>query len=177
MSVTTMWRALRRAGRLSDGELGTQRQGWLDKWQPKQINPQSRRYLWLRAFAATATNHREAKTALSALADYQPIPAFRPKTLAAADVGRTYLLTGQFEQAASWLGRAVRTCRALDFPIKHTKAQVWLGQALENTKDNQGACSAYHAAIRRWGKTSASSVTLARAQRRWRALQCVAQDK
>jgi len=170
--VPTMWRALRRAGKLSPAQLRTERKRWLERWKKKGVSRFNERYLWLAGYAAIVDTAEQAKEALAALPNYEPIPPFRPRTIGAAGVGRTYLLAGQPKAAVRWLRLATRSCKALNFPIEHTRAHDWLGRALEQQDDKPGACQAYGKVIERWDRKGSPSVTLKHARRRHRALAC-----
>jgi serine/threonine-protein kinase len=89
-----------------------------------------------------------------------------------AAVGHTYLLAGLHDEALPWLERGAKTCRALDLPIEHTRALLWLGMARDATHDREGACSAYRTVHARWGKAKPRSVTAEKAAERMRALGC-----
>jgi tetratricopeptide (TPR) repeat protein len=60
----------------------------------------------------------------------------------------------------------------LSAPIEHTRAHLWLGEALEATGDRAGACAAYARVVERWGKHGRRSQTLARSRQRMAALRC-----
>jgi serine/threonine-protein kinase len=70
------------------------------------------------------------------------------------------------------LRAAAASCSALQAPIDHTRAQLDLGRALEQTGDAGGACAAYKIVIDRWGAAKPRSVTADFARVRRRALAC-----
>jgi eukaryotic-like serine/threonine-protein kinase len=70
------------------------------------------------------------------------------------------------------LREVVVPCSLLDDPFLHTRAELWLGQALEDTGDKPAACAAYRVVLDRWGGASPRSVTADTAARRVAALQC-----
>jgi serine/threonine-protein kinase len=95
-----------------------------------------------------------------------------PAELSGAFVGRALLLAGHADQAVSFLRVTTRSCFALDDPLVHTQAFLWLGQALEQQKDTEGACAAYRRVEERWQKARPRSVTAEEAARRAAALKC-----
>jgi serine/threonine-protein kinase len=151
-------------------ELEPRRAAWLEEW--RGLAPLYRHYLWIHGFAKTAESAAEAKSALEALADYQPLPVFRPLTFADGDLGRTYLLAGDAASALPALERAAASCVAIDFPIAAIRAQLFLGEAREATGDRAGACSAYAAVLKRWGTMTGRSRTAREAAGRARGLGC-----
>jgi serine/threonine-protein kinase len=164
----------RRAGRLSDAAFDRDRAAWLSGWKAK-ASPEMRGYLWLHGFgspAAIVETRAEAERALAALAAHAPLPAFRPFTLTEAGEGVTLALAGKHADAAARLAQATRTCRALDFPIEHTRAHHWLGASREALGDTAGACDAYRVVLDRWGHARPRSVTADRARARVLALRC-----
>ena len=135
----------------------------------------AQRVLWLHGYAAVAESAAEAAAALDVLArsPVQPgIPPFRPLTALEGAVGRTYLLAGRVPEAVTWLRTAVAQCTALDFPIEHTRAHLWLGQALEAAGDDAGACASYRVVLDRWGKARPRSLSAELARDRMKARRC-----
>jgi eukaryotic-like serine/threonine-protein kinase len=169
-AVPELLAVARRAGKLSRAELGERRAEWVRRWVTR-ASPFYQRYLWMHAYAETVETDVDAKEALLALPP-GPLPPFTPRTLAEADVGHTYLLAGRTDDALSWLTRATRSCRVLDHPVAHTRAQLWLGLAREAAHDREGACSAYRVVLSRWGKAKPRSVTADKAAERSKALSC-----
>ena len=162
--------ALGRAGRLGEAELAGRRAAWLTEW--KGLAPTYRHYLWIHGFAKTAETPDDAKAALAALADYEPLPAFRPLTFADGDIGRTYWLAGDKDAALPALERAASSCVGLDFPIAATRAQLFLGEVREAEGDKAGACSAYGTVLARWGVGAIRSRTARAAADRAASLGC-----
>lgn len=169
-----LWGALHEAGRLSTGTLVARLESWADSWknQSKRIRKHERGYLWLYGLARATHDVATARAALDSLPKLGPIPPFRPLTLAEADVGRTYYLAGKSDEAIHWLEAATHTCRALMFPIQHTRAHYWLGRALQDKGRRADACRAYATVLSRWGHAKPHSVTAAEARARSRALGC-----
>jgi serine/threonine-protein kinase len=169
-AVPDLLAVARKAGKLTRADLGDRRTEWTRRWVTR-ASPFYQRYLWMHAYAATVETDADAKEALQALPQ-GPLPPFTPRTMAEADVGRTYLLAGRNDEALTWLTRAAKTCRVLDYPVAHTRAQLWLGLAREAAHDKEGACAAYRVVLSRWGKAKPKSVTADKAAERAKALSC-----
>jgi serine/threonine protein kinase len=167
--VPVMLAALRRAHKLTAAEVDAKRADWFAEWHRLESS-QYAPYVWLRGYAATVDSPESAAAALGALRGLAP-PRFAPETLGAADTGRTYALAGRRDDALPWLRRGAGSCAAIEFPIAHTRAQVWLGAALE-ADDRAGACDAYRRVLARWGSVRPRSVTADEARARANALQC-----
>jgi serine/threonine-protein kinase len=131
--------------------------------------------LWAFGFAMPVETAAEAGAALASmpprlLASEGYLHA--PADLSGAFVGHALLLAGRADEAVAFLRVATRSCFALDDPFVHTRAFLWLGEALEQQKDKDGACAAYRRVEDRWGKARPRSMTAAEAQRRALALKC-----
>ena len=131
--------------------------------------------LWADGFAMPVETAAEAGTALASmpprlLASEGYLHA--PAEISGAFVGHALLLAGRVDEAVAFLRVATRSCFALDDPFVHTRAFLWLGEALEQQKDKDGACAAYARVEDRWGKARPRSMTAAEAQRRALALKC-----
>jgi serine/threonine-protein kinase len=128
--------------------------------------------VWPHAYAETVETAEEAKEALAAVPGDAPIPPFSPLTFLVGDIGRTMFLGGRNEEAVRWLRNAAESCYGLEFPIEHTRASYWYGQALERAGDRDGACKAYRRVLDRWGAAKPRSITAAGAAVRARAMGC-----
>jgi tetratricopeptide (TPR) repeat protein len=159
------------AGKLPRADFLTRRAEWVRGWERKAPRD-FRRYVWAHGFAEAVENADDAREALAALGAYEPLPVFYPKTMAEASVGYALLLGGRAAEALPWLERAAKTCRVLELPIEHTRAQLWLGLAREAQGDKAGACAAYRVVRDRWGKAKPRSVTWEKASERMRAAGC-----
>ena len=159
------------AGKAPHDKLVSTRSDWLRDWRPV-VRPFYARYLWPHAFAATVETPDEAIEAVGAMDPSEPIPAFWPLTFLGGDIGRTFFLAGRNDEALRWLREAADSAMAFEYPIEHTRAHYWLGQALERAGDRNGACRAYEYVILRWGKAKPHSVTAARAEERMKVLGC-----
>jgi eukaryotic-like serine/threonine-protein kinase len=131
---------------------------------------------WQEWAAGQAPRARTREEALGVLAAQ---PARSPST------GQPYFLWTIESQAAELAVRSgeparelpllrevAGACTALYDPFRHTRSQLWLGQALESTGDQVGACQAYDVVLARWGKAKPRSVTAEDARRRAHALGC-----
>ncbi len=159
------------AGKLSRADVTARRAEWLRLWEAK-APPHFRRYLWAHGFASMVDTADDAREALAALPPYEPLPTFNPHTVVEAAVGRTLMLGGRTDEGLRWLERGAATCRALELPIEHTRAQLWLGLAREAKGDKAGACAAYQVVQARWGKAKPRSVTAEKAAARLIGLGC-----
>jgi serine/threonine-protein kinase len=160
-----------RAGLMRREELTNGRAAWLARWERKVV-PKYKPYLWLQAYAAVTETPDDAREALEMLPKYSPIPPFRPETPSWMGIGPAYWLGGRAEDALSWLEKATKICNGLSFPVEHTRAHAWLGQALEARGDKEGACAAYRVVVERWGEAKRRSVTASMVQSRMKALSC-----
>jgi eukaryotic-like serine/threonine-protein kinase len=166
-----MLAALVRAGRITPDELDERRKAWVKTWTAV-LMPRFRPFAWLHGYAAVAETPAEAARALEALPSFAPIPAYAPRTLIHADVGRTFFLGGRNDEALEYLKSAADSCLAIDHPIAHTRAQHWRGLALERAGETDRACASYATVLARWGRAKPRSVTAERARERSRALKC-----
>jgi serine/threonine protein kinase/tetratricopeptide (TPR) repeat protein len=166
-----MLEAEARAGRLTAAQLAAEREVWTTR-QLAVISEGHRGYLWVHGYAAHAASPTAATEALAARPRFEPLPPFAPKTIADGAMGHAYLLAGRVDDALPMLGRAARTCLAIELPIAHTRAQFELGAALEAKGDHAGACAAYAVVLARWGHANPKSVTAESAKSRARALAC-----
>jgi serine/threonine-protein kinase len=160
-----------RGGAITRAEFAVRRDTWLRGWTAR-LTPVSKPYLWLYGYAAVTADAEGARRAFEALPSFEPLPPFRPLTLVDASVGLTYLHAGRTGEAITWLEQATKSCTALQFPVKHTQAHLWLGQAREAAGDKPGACAAYQVVLARWGRAKPRSVTADKARERVRALAC-----
>jgi serine/threonine-protein kinase len=140
-------------------------------WE-KRANQEVRNFIWIDAYAVPSETADDANAALANLATYQPIPPFKPLSLADEAIGRTFALAGRNEEALSALDRATHNCFPIDHPVEHTRAHYFLGLAREASGDRAGACTAYRVVADRWGAAKPKSVTAQKALARIAALHC-----
>jgi len=133
--------------------------------------------VWAVTEAMPARNAAEAAEALAAfpggLSAAPATPAsFRAAGFPAVFTGRALLLAGRPAEAESYLQLGAASCTALDDAFIHTRAHLWLGEALERKGDRDGACKAYGVVTRRWGRARPGSSTARAARKRLDALRC-----
>ncbi len=163
-------RTLRATGKITAEELRAQRDTWIEGWK-KRLVPEAHGYVWMHGRAALVETPADATDAIAAFGS-GTIPAYTPKTLATAAVGRTYLLAGRTDEAVTMLERAAGSCMGLELPVAYTRANFWLGKAREAKHDTAGACAAYAVVLARWGHATPRSVTADEARARSKALGC-----
>jgi hypothetical protein len=116
----------------------------------------------------------ESATAIeNALRTMPPMPKI-PSTYAAVDAftGRVLVRGGRAADAIAPLRAASARCDATEQPFENTRAHLWLGQALEATGDDHGACEAYAVVVRRWCEAKPVSVSATTARERMTKLGC-----
>jgi serine/threonine-protein kinase len=160
-----------RAGKLPRADFARRRAEWVRGWDAR-ASRDYHGYVWVHGFADTVETPEDAREALAALPAFEPLPSFFPRSLGEAATGVTFFLGGRADDAVAWLDRATRTCRALELPVEHTRAHLWLGLAREAKGDKAGACAAYRVVRERWGKAKPRSVTAEKAAERMRAAGC-----
>jgi serine/threonine-protein kinase len=131
--------------------------------------------LWAMGVAMPVTTPAEATAALETMpASLRAGGGYvrTPAELSGAYVGHALLLAGHAAEATPFLHVATASCFAFDDPFAHTRAHLWLAQALEQQHDVAGACAAYRVVEARWGKATPPSVTAAEATARLAALAC-----
>jgi serine/threonine-protein kinase len=143
----------------------------LDEWR-RRTGPFYVPYLWIIAYARPTETEQEARAALQALPQFGSVPRFRPETLAAAAIGRTYLLAGRIDDALAELQQAAHHCFPARDPAAFVRAWLDLGRARELRGDEKGACEAYKNVLARWGASRPRSLTAESAARRASTLGC-----
>jgi serine/threonine-protein kinase len=166
-----MVRVALRGKTITRAEAEREREAWLRGWNATVLSGW-RSFVWMYGFAEQAVTKEDAAAAVAALPGYEPLAPFRPLSLVGAEVGRVLLGAGRVDEARRWLEAAARSCRAVDFPILHTRAHLWLGEANERAGDKSGACAAYAVVLQRWGKAVPRSVSAEAARARRAALRC-----
>jgi eukaryotic-like serine/threonine-protein kinase len=133
------------------------------------------------AYAGVAFTVDDARAALAERSKLAPalwVPAMGAAVLAMdtglpdEDIGRVYLLTGDVEEALPHLRRAAASCGLWGAPAEIMHATLGVGEALEQKKDNAGACDAYSKILAQWGAAKPRSVTADEARKRAKALGC-----
>jgi tetratricopeptide (TPR) repeat protein/predicted Ser/Thr protein kinase len=128
-------------------------------------------FLWESVYASSVATPAEARDALAALPRFSA-PVGRDFTWEVPK-GRTYLLAGRAPEALPFLRRAAHACAELNWSYpEYVRGKELLGEALEATGDQPGACAAYADVIARWGNAKPRSVTAEKARARAAALGC-----
>jgi serine/threonine-protein kinase len=143
----------------------------IHRWEPR-VEPGVRSFVWIYAYAEPAETARDGAFAVVALPAYEPLPPYKPESLADAAIGRALFLGGKTDLALVHLERATKSCFPLDHPIEHTRAHYFLGMAREAKHDLKGACDAYRVVSERWGHAKPRSTTAQAAGARIAALRC-----
>ncbi len=159
-----------RGGAIDKARFSADRAAWIENWR-KAASPFYYGYLWIHGFAFPTETKEEAAEALAALDRYGPIPPYRSQMTADGAIGNVYRLAGKTEEALPYLRRGARACRALLEPVSSTRASLYLGLALEQAADKDGACAAYRTVLDRWGSAPRSQ-TASKARSHGRALGC-----
>jgi serine/threonine-protein kinase len=161
----------RRVGWLRPADFEARRKAWADAWAarvPKEFLP----FVWLQGYADIAENADDAARALQELPTYGPPPEYTYFVLGDASLGATYFLAGEIDDALPRLRRAERSCRAVEAPFAHTRANLWLGRALASIGARDEACTAYAVVLARWGSARPRSMTADAARSEAGALGC-----
>ena len=127
--------------------------------------------LWVYGYAFPAQTEADAREALDALAEYLPIPPFRPYNGGDSSVGHVYLLAGRIDEALPILRRAAAACDAIEEPFLFVQKKLWLGEAEEAKGNHDAACAAYKKVLGYWGHMP-RSLTAATARTHAGALRC-----
>jgi len=143
--------AAERGGLLSREEAAAQRERWLDL--PFAVPPG---ILWARAYAPAielsgVLDAARARLEKGVVLQTYGWPLFR------IDVGRVLFALGRREEGVKFLRAGAMTCRATSYAFRHVHAHVWLGDALEQMGDRDGAIAAYGVVIKRWGRGALES--------------------
>jgi serine/threonine-protein kinase len=128
------------------------------------------------AYVDAVATDADAVEAIGAMPGFMPLvdPLDRDTEMDAA-IGYAYLRAGRLDEARGFLLRATRSCWALDIPLAHTQAHLYLGELNERSGDVAGACSSYAVVLSRW-EASGESRSAARARQRSEALKCPHHD-
>jgi serine/threonine-protein kinase len=128
----------------------------------------------LSSYASGVETAEEAREALALFPDIKLPRVISEKDSRLPMIGKLYILAGRASEALPVLERTVKSCYALMAPMVHTRATLHLGQALEASGDQRGACAAYANVLARWSNAKPASVTATKARERSRALRCKA---
>ncbi len=173
----TIWAAeyLFRAGRITKDELEKRRNEWFKEREANRTQQDNLRlapFRWALVYAGFAENIDEAKDALSKMEQYSPLPPDSRRTMRFdLALGKAYALAGKNEEALSPLRAVTGACIHLGSPIEQTRAFYFLGMALENKGDLDGARKAYQTVVDRWGAAKPKSRTAEDAKKRLKQLE------
>ena len=167
-STIHMLRVVLHGGLLSRAAFEARRRAWIAQ-QSEAFREQGPWSAWL-ATNAGAEEPDEVAEALAAVPQGVPDPTGEE----AREMGRLLLLAGKPREALGWLQRTQKWCDA----AATGPSTMWLlGQALDQTKDTEGACSAYAAVLSRWGAAVPRAVIAEKARARSAALHCKPVEK
>jgi tetratricopeptide (TPR) repeat protein len=175
--------ALSRMQALPRAELDTVRAQWVQRDEQRSTQTraggqigQTPGYRWALAYALPADTAEDARVALEALPRFLPLPdpAARHSDID-GPIGRVYFLAGRTEDALPFLRRAATSCVVLDVALEHTKASLYLADALRALGRNEEACARYAVVLSRWGHANRASRTAKAARDAWRELRCGSQ--
>jgi hypothetical protein len=166
-----LYAAAVRGGLRSPDERDAARRDWVAKWT-RLSDPFDQDRIWVEGFAGPAETADEAAQALAALPPYEPLPTLvLGGVWTPPETAKVYVLAGRAVDALPELKLATGSCRMLRDPLDVVRARLWLGEALEETGDGDGACAAYRKVVALWGHER-RSVTAAAAAARAKALRC-----
>jgi len=178
-SDPTIWanEFLVRTGKLTEDQLEPKRQDWLKAQEAGRTQEENLRlapFRWVMLYAGFAESLDEAQKALAKLPEFLPMPPdSRHTAVFDAEVGKVYALAGGKDNAEIAIGpltAVTKSCIALGSPLLQTRAFYFLGMALENKGDLEGARKAYQVVLDRWGTAKPKSTTLEKARARLKAL-------
>ena len=170
--VPLLLRTLRAAHKITPEDFRAQRDAFVASWRSRLV-AEAIAYVWMHGRASLVETPADAHEALDEFpGGGATVPPYTPKTLGALWAGKTYLLAGRVDDAVATLQRPAGSCLALELPVPHTLANLWLGKAREAKHDTAGACQAYAVVLSRWGKAIPRSISADEARARSRALGC-----
>ena len=160
-----------RTGAITRADFEARRASFRRTWRAR-MTPVTRAFLWVHGYAAMVDGEADAREALAALPELQPLPPFQPESRAETEVGRTFLLGGRVDEAITSLERAAANCGVLHLPAEHVHVLLALGDARAVKGDVAGACAAYAGVLARWDRARPRSVSAERARAQRKALGC-----
>jgi serine/threonine-protein kinase len=164
-------RELRRANRMSDAEFHAMRDSWM-KDAMSRMPPTLANNLWFMFYGEPALTPGDAREALDALAQFQPMPPYDGIVYNERVMGQVLLLAGRVDEAIPHLRRAITACFNPQYIPSHQWSAEMLGEALESKGDKPGACEAYGEVLVHWGDAKPRSVTADKARAHMKSLGC-----
>ncbi len=166
-----------RAGTVTLAEFERARAAWrvqlAGQWKKagKKMGATFDWFVWASAYGGLLETAEQAKAALAAMPARQT-PALRAGANPWMDlrIGKCQALAGKSRQAIVPLRRLARSCDVLAHPMLVVQAHYFLGLALEQTANLEGARKAYETVMKYWGKARPRSLTAEKARARLAAL-------
>lgn len=165
-------RYLLRAGRISRDDYETRRGEFIERQREKFPKRKDRIWSqWNPGYAEAAETVAEGKEAQQLLQEHLPLLPLAARGLHSHYLlGKVHVLAGKHQAALEHLRRATATCQLLEYPIKHTRSQYYLGVALQETGNEVEARAAFEVVVNRWGKATPKPELATDAQKRFEAL-------
>jgi serine/threonine-protein kinase len=173
----TIWAQeyLFRTGRITKADLDDKRKTWLKEQEANRTQDENRRlgpFRWAQLYGGFAESLDEARDALDKLPDFLPLPPDSRRTAAFdTELGKVYALANHNDEALPPLRAVTSACIRLGSPIEQTRSFYFLGMALENKGDLDGARKAYQVVVDRWGNAKPKSRTAEDAKKRLKLLE------
>jgi len=173
----TIWTQeyLFRTNRITKADLDEKRKAWLKEQEANRTQQENLRlgpFRWAQVYAGFAESLDEAKDALDKLPDFLPLPPDSRRTAAfETELGKVYALANHNDDAVPPLKHVTSACIRLGSPIEQTRSFYFLGVALENKGDLDGARKAYQVVVDRWGNAKPKSRTAEDAKKRLKQLE------
>jgi eukaryotic-like serine/threonine-protein kinase len=153
--------SLQRGGKLTNKQFEERRASWFRNEQLR----------WLHGYAMFARTREQAEAALAIVQDAGGVPSWHARSIASdLAVGKVYALAGRSAEALPYLKAAARACDVLADPMAQTQAHLYLGIALADSGDKQGACKAWQVVLGRWG--TSGSITAQETRKRAKDAGC-----
>ncbi|MEZ4315032.1 MAG: hypothetical protein R3F14_44025, partial [Polyangiaceae bacterium] len=151
-------RVLSIAKRMAGEEIAKEQKRWIASVQA--VSAPGAEGLWVLGSAIPAETPEAAAEAVrsmpaSIVSSWSWTPKL-PGLVTFAYAGRALLLAGRTDDAVRLLRRATAACAALEDPVLHTQAHLWLGQALAKKGEREAACAAFSVVTARWGQAAES---------------------
>jgi serine/threonine-protein kinase len=170
--IMPLLRTMLHAGALSKEAFASKRAEWTA--QRPEFGKMTPGVRWFFAYGDGIERPEEAEEAIVALTQ---LPPGSTSSLAmhayGAGIGKVYLLAGRIDEALPLLRPENQPCAA---PGDGYTPSFYLGQALEQKGDSNGACAAYQVVLDHWGKAKPRSITAEKARERVKALGCAARN-
>jgi eukaryotic-like serine/threonine-protein kinase len=167
-----MRRIMQHGGLLSLEDFTKRRDAWYTKASASEAgHPEA--LLWALTYADSIETPAEAKEAIDLLPSSLGTAGRhdQKEAFVRAALGNAFLLAGKADEALPHLESAGNACNWLNWPVKHTRSLLHLGQAHQALGQTENACEAYQRVVARWG-TAPKSATRDIAKAQLKALGC-----